>query len=405
MDGELLILDDFDPRGKTVLIRLDINSPVGPDGAILDNKRFRMSRKSIGELEDSKVVLMTHQSRPGKSDFTTMGGHAKLLRRAIGRPVTYVDDIFGSTANHAIKSAGIGDILLLENVRFFSEEMLLRTPEQHAGSIMVRRLSPLADFYINDAFAACHRSHCSLVGFCPCLPSAAGRLLQAEIAALDRLLSDEERPCTFVFGGIKVDDTIDVMDNVLKGGIADNVLVGGMVAQAFLWANGIDIGEVNRKIIERDGYLEEVKRAKKLLSSYPKQIRLPRDLALGVGGERREIDINDKPMKRKIADIGIGTIMDFREIISDSAKVVLNGPMGIIEKEDFALGSLEVVEAATRAGYSVVGGGHTAQVVDRLGIERKISHVSTGGGACIDYLAGKPMPGIDALREAAKRFG
>ncbi|MBE0522805.1 MAG: phosphoglycerate kinase [Methanosarcinales archaeon] len=405
---DYLTIDDFDLSGKTVLCRLDLNSPMGPENGILDDKRFRSSLTTVKELEESKLVLMSHQSRPGKSDFTTMEPHAKQLSRLLDRDITYVDDIFGSNAISEIKKLKKGDILMLENVRFFSEESLKRSAQEHASSHMVKRLSPFMDFYMNDAFGVSHRSHLSIMGFTWTLPSLVGRLMDKEITSLSRGEHDSDGPTIFVLGGTKVDDSLKVTEFVLANNNANRVLLTGVVANVFLAAKGVDIGKTNLEFIQSQGYFDQIKIAKKLLKRFNDKIGLPIDVALDKNNERIEeyIDVINKNHNSglPILDIGLETIVAFSEEIKAAGTVIMNGPAGMFEKDAFALGTVELMQAATRAGFSVIGGGHSAAVVQQLGMDSRLDHVSTGGGACIDFLAGEKLPGIEALKEAAARY-
>jgi phosphoglycerate kinase len=255
MIRDYLTIDDIGLKGKTILCRLDLNSPMDPKGIILDDSRFRSHLITLKELEDSKVVILSHQSRPGKSDFTTMEPHSKLLTKLMRRNVEYVDEIFGSQALEAIKKMSTGDTILLENTRFYSEESLERTPIEHKKTHMVRALAPLSDIFMNDAFSVSHRSHLSVTGFTEVLPSIAGRVMEKEVDSLNRGLSCGERPCIYVLGGTKVDDSIKVTKNVLERGCADRVLVTGVVANIFLAANDVSIGNANLNFIEKQGIL------------------------------------------------------------------------------------------------------------------------------------------------------
>lgn len=218
MMRDYLTIDDINLRGKTILCRLDLNSPMDPNGIILDDSRFRSHLITLKELDEAKVVILSHQSRPGKSDFTTMGPHSKLLSKLMRKNVGYVDDIFGSHAVNSIKRMHQGDIILLENTRFYSEESLERTPKEHTKTHMVKRLASVCDVFMNDAFSVSHRSHLSVTGFTEVLPSIAGRVMEKEIDSLNRGLSCDDRPCIYVLGGAKVDDSIKVTKNVLERG-------------------------------------------------------------------------------------------------------------------------------------------------------------------------------------------
>ena len=212
-------IDDFDVNGKTVLVRIDINSPVDPiSGIILDDTRMKLHAETIKELslKGAKTVILAHQSRPGKNDFTTLEQHAAVLSKAVGLEVRYVDSIFSSKARESIIALEPGQILLLENVRFYSEEQLKRSAEEEATSVLVKTLTPLVDYFVNDAFAAAHRSQTSLVGFTRVVPSAAGRVMEKELTVIGDALENVQHPCVFALGGMKADDSITVTENVWK---------------------------------------------------------------------------------------------------------------------------------------------------------------------------------------------
>ncbi|MBU4221817.1 MAG: phosphoglycerate kinase, partial [Euryarchaeota archaeon] len=401
---DYLTIDDITTKGKTILCRLDLNSPMDPNGTILDDSRFRSHLVTLKEFEDSRLVILSHQSRPGKSDFTTMEPHARLLSKLSRRNVDYVDDIFGSHAIETIKKMETGDIILLENTRFYSEESLERTPKEHSRTHMVKSLAPLCDIFMNDAFSVSHRSHLSVMGFTEILSSIAGRVMEKEIDSLSRGLSCSERPCVYVLGGAKVDDSIKVTKNVLEKGCADRVLVTGVVANVFLAASGVNIGSANLNFIEKQGYLEQIDIARDLLKRFKKSIGLPVDVALNKNDERVEEKVSKLNTELLIHDIGIETMVNFSREISSAKTVVMNGPAGVFENEPFALGTNELIRAGSKSGFSVVGGGHIAAAAELLGVSNKFSHVSTGGGACIDFLAGENLPGITALKDAAVKF-
>lgn len=404
MIRDYLTIDDITTNGKTILCRLDLNSPMDPNGTILDDSRFKSHLVTLKELEDSRVVILSHQSRPGKSDFTTMEPHARLLSKLSRRNVDYVDDIFGSHAIETISKMDTGEIILLENTRFYSEESLERAPKEHARTHMVKSLAPLCDIFMNDAFSVSHRSHLSVTGFTDVLPSIAGRVMEKEIDSLSRGLSCSERPCVYVLGGAKVDDSIKVTKNVLEKGCADRVLVTGVVANVFLAASGVNIGSANLNFIEKQGYLEQIDIARDLLKRFKKSIGLPVDVALNKNDERVEEKVSKLNTELPIHDIGIETMVNFSREISSAKTVVMNGPAGVFENEPFALGTNELIRAGSKSGFSIVGGGHIAAAAELLGVSNKFSHVSTGGGACIDFLAGEKLAGIEALKDAAMKF-
>ncbi len=402
---DFLTIDDFDIDDATILVRVDLNSPMDPDGNILDDMRIRSHLVTLRDLENSKVVLLAHQSRPGKNDFTTMRAHALRMSSYLGRAVKYVDDIFGSHARSSISSMRKGDVILLENVRFYSEETLTRTVPEHAQTHMVRQLSPLIDVFLNDAFAVSHRAQLSILGFTETLPSGAGRVMEKEVISLDRGIKGGGAPCIFVLGGAKVDDSLKVAENVLSNGNADRVLLTGIVGNVMLSASGVDIGKVNMDFIESQGYIYLIEKGKKLIDKFNGKIGLPVDAALNDNGDRIEVpvdelSVNDLPVN----DIGLETIVAFTKEIENAKTVVLNGPAGVSEIDEFALGTHEIIRSAARSEFSIIGGGHISAEVINMGLENRFSHLSTGGGACIDYLAGEKLPGIEALKDAALRY-
>ena len=310
MSGNFNTIDDFDLEDKTVLVRIDVNSPVDPStGIILDDTRLKLHANTIKELakKGARVVILAHQSRPGKNDFTTLSQHADALSDILNLRVKYVDSIFSTSAKQAIKDLKAHEILLLENVRFFSEESLSRSPEEQANTLLVKELSPLIDYFVNDAFAAAHRSQASLVGFTVNTPSAAGRVMEKELTVIQDALDNVQHPCVFLLGGMKPDDSIDVMENVLSNGTADSILTTGIVANIVLWAAGVDIGQVNRDFIISRGYGDMVDKSKDLLERFGDKIKYPIDIAIEEDDERVDIDSDEIP-NQSIFDIGVKTI-------------------------------------------------------------------------------------------------
>lgn len=402
---DFLTIDDFDVDGKTILVRVDLNSPMDPEGNILDDMRIRSHVATLKDLENAKVVLLAHQSRPGKQDFTTMKPHARLMSKHLGREVRYVDDIFGTYAKIQIASMEDGDVIMLENVRFYSEETLERPAAEQARSYMVQKLAPFVDIFLNDAFAVAHRAHLSVLGFTEVLPSGAGRIMEKEIKSLNRGIKGGERPCIFVLGGAKVDDSLKVAENVLESGGADRVLLTGVVANVVLAASGVNIGKVNLDFIRAQGYEGQIEKAKGMLEKFKDKIGIPKDVALNDGGKRVEVPVSELPSDSiPINDIGLETIVEFTKEIEEAKTVVLNGPAGVSEITDFSLGTHEIIKAAVKSEFSIIGGGHISAEVAHLGLAHRFSHISTGGGACIDYLAGEKLPGVESLKTAAARY-
>ncbi len=404
---EFPTLDDVDVADKTVLVRVDMNSPIDPrTGEILDDARIRECAPTIEELarKGAKVVVLAHQGRPGDEDFTTLERHAKKLEEVLGFPVKYIEDILGPAARESIRGLKSGEVLVLENVRFCAEENLNRPPEEQARTHLVRKLAELVDIYVNDAFGAAHRSQPSLVGFGELLPTVAGRLMERELKGLSRALSPE-RPCIYVLGGMKVDDSLKIIENVLGRGMADEVLTGGLVGQTFMAAER-DIGEPNLKLLLERGFEGEIHRARKLLLSHGDRIRVPLDVVVDDGGRPKEIAVEELPTNLPICDIGDGTIRRYSETIIRAGTVVANGPLGVFEKPAFARGTFEVLKAmANSKAFTILGGGHVVAAARAAGVIERIKHVSTGGGACIAFLSGEPMPVVEVLTKAKhKRF-
>ena len=405
---KFLTIDDFDLKNKTVLVRVDFNSPLDPKTKqIINDKRIRAhADATIKELvkKGAKTVILAHQGRPGDADFIPLNQHAELLGKALNMNVKYVDDVFGEAAQNAIKALKSGEVLVLGNVRGVSNEQNKGTPEEHAKTEFVKNLAPLADIFINDAFAAAHRAHISMVGFTAVLPSAAGRIMERELKALGKVLESPEKPSVFVIGGAKGDDSLDISNYVLKNGIADYVLTGGVIGHIFLVAKGVDLGKGNMAFLEKKDLMELVPGIKELMSKYPDAVIVPVDLAMEVDKKRKEIAVVDLPTDNNIFDIGTKTAKMFADIILKAKTIVVSGPVGVFENPEFKKGSEIVLKAvADSDGFSLVGGGHTVAAVEKLGLADKMSYVSTAGGALIEFLMGKQLPGVVALEKAAAR--
>lgn len=400
-------IDDFDVNGKTVLLRIDINSPVDPNsGIILDDTRMKLHSETIKELslKGAKVVIIAHQSRPGKNDFTKLDQHAVELSRCVGLEVKYVDSLFSSRAKEAILALEPGQILLLENARFFSEETLKRSPEEQATSVLVRELSPVADYFVNDAFAAAHRSQASLVGFTRTLPSAAGRVMENELKTISNALDNVQHPCVFALGGMKADDSIMVMENVLANGTADYVLVSGLIANIVIWAAGYDIKSTNKNFIIGRGYEDMVDKCRELLQRFGEKIVYPRDVAVGVLNDRADVTIENIP-DAPIFDIGRESLIEYSQLLREAKTIFANGPAGVFENPIFSIGTQDIINAmAFSEGFTIVGGGHIAAACVSMGYGEKMDHISSGGGASINMLAGKPLAAVEALKASKELF-
>ena len=401
-------IDDFDFKGKTALVRVDFNSPIDlKSKKVLDDTRIKAHGEStIKELSQkgARVVILAHQGRPGDPDFTPLKEHAQLLGKILGKPVKYVDDIFGEKAQKAIKELKNGEILVLDNVRNFADEQKKGTPEEHAKTEMVQKLAPLADVFVSDAFAAAHRAHVSIVGFTAVLPSVAGRIMERELKALTKVVQNPEKPCIYVLGGAKADDALKISQYVLKNKIADHVLTGGVVGHLFLAAKGIDLGKPNMGFLEKKELMPFTSGIKELMNNYPKNIEVPVDLAVEADKKRMEIPVNKLPTNYPILDIGPETVKKYVAIVKSAKSIVVSGPMGVFENKQFAFGTTKTFEAiASSKAFSLVGGGHSIAAVEELGLAKKMGYVSTAGGALIEFLMGEKLPGVVALEKAASR--
>jgi len=402
-------LDDLEAANKRVLVRCDFNSPIDPyTKHIVDDTRIRIhAETTIRELvkKKAKVVIIAHQGRPGDPDFTSMKEHAEILSKILGMPVKYVDDVVGDKAISMIKSVKIGEVLVLENVRTLPYEMKSGKPEEHAKTELISRLAPLFDCFVNDAFSASHRAHVSIVGFTAVLPSYAGRVMERELSALAKVSSSPEKPCVYVLGGAKADDSLAITRHVLSKSIAEYVLTGGLVGQLFLHAAGHDLGPINTKFIKEQKLDQLVDDIKKVLSNYSDRIMLPLDFAVDKDGERVEISVKELPTDYQIMDIGEKTIDEYCKILSSAKSIFISGPLGVFEREQFTKGTRRVLSAAAEGGkFTVAGGGHTVAAIEKFGLRDKLSYVSTAGGALIEFLMGRELPGVEALKEAAKRM-
>jgi phosphoglycerate kinase len=405
MELDYLTLNDFDLGNKRVLLRLDINSPLDPaTNRILDDSRIVAAKPSLIGLREAKVVVLAHQSRPGKTDFTSLQQHADLLKTVCSQPVRFVEDVIGPSAREAIRGTKKGEVLILDNVRLCAEEILEDKGDKLAKTNLVSRLAPLFDLYVNDAFASAHRAQASMVGFPAVLPSAAGLLLEKELAALNRLLKNPEHPSTYILGGAKIEDKVPVIENILGTGKADHVLVGGNVGKVFLKARGQHFNEFEEKSLA--GAADEVRKAGEMLRRYGDQIILPIDFGTLDNGRRIEVSTGAIAQAAGNAwDIGLKTAEAYADTIRQSRVVVASGPMGVFEQPGFEAGTRRILEAmADSEAFTVIGGGHMAGYASILGIASRFSHVSTAGGAMLSLLSGEDLPAITALVEASKRY-
>jgi phosphoglycerate kinase len=405
MKKDFLTLDDVDVKDKTVLIRVDINSPFDESTKkISDNERIREHAKTIKELADkqAKVVVLAHQGRKGDPDFIPLEQHAQLLSNHVGKKVEFLNDIIGESAQQKIKTLKPGEILLLDNVRFLDDETEEKSAKDHSNSQIVSKLAPLANIFVNDAFSASHRSHASIVGFAEVLPAYAGRIMEKELTSEERAL-DPLGLNIFVLGGAKPDDCLNIIEHMLskRPESIEKVLTCGTVGEIFLAAKGYDLGKPTLEFLEKKGFLKLLPQAKSLVEKYDLEIEVPVDVAFEKEGARKEAPIEKLPANSMLLDIGKRTVKNYVSMIKKSRTVVVKGPAGVYEKEGFEKGTkLLLKEIGGSKAFSLIGGGDTSLAMEKLGIDQtKFSYISLGGGALITYLSGKPMPGIEILKK------
>lgn len=408
-------LDDFDVKGKTVLLRVDMNQPVDREkGTLKSTARIEACIPTLKELSDkgAKTVIMAHQGSDIEyKNYYTTEPHARVLSGLLGKTVDFIADIWGPAALNKIRTMKQGEMLLLDNVRFAAEEQTLfeqklcLTHEEQARTLLVRKLAPLADLYVCDAFAAAHRDQPSLCGFEQVLPSAMGRLFEKEYCVLSELMKEPKRPCTFVLGGAKIADAFLMMETVLEAGSADYILTGGLVANILLAGAGIDIGRKSMDVICKSNYESFIEKARSLYERYEEHIILPPDVAYVEGGVRMETETNAVPQDAVLTDIGNAAAESYKKYILNSGTVFANGPMGIFEEENTEYGTKAVFEAMgeTKA-YTVIGGGDSITAAAKYGQTEALSYICTGGGALIRFLTGDELPVVKALRYSTSAF-
>jgi len=400
-------LDDFNVENKTVLLRVDFNMPLDRDTLdILDTTRIERELPTIKELIDkkAKTAILAHQGRQGSWDFTSLEKHAKALEGLLRKEVKFVSDVFGERAKNAIKNLQNGEVLLLDNVRKFDGETEKKSAEEHAKSELVQNLYPLANLFVNDAFAAAHRPQCSLIGFTAVLPSCAGRLMEKELTTLEKIVANPEKPSVFLFGGAKFSDVIVTIERLLDNKTADKIILTGLPANAFLKAEGVNLGDKNEEMLAKEGTPENYNEIKRLLAKYKNNIYLPLDFAQQENTNRTEIDVSELPTNYSLYDIGEKSIESFKNILSDAKTVFLSGPCGVFENSNFMKGTREIFTFVANSNvFSIVGGGHTVAAVEQLGLDKKMSHISTGGGSLEKFMMGEKLPVVEALKNAKNR--
>lgn len=380
---------DIDVQNKRVLVRVDFNVDLGADGNVIDDFRIRAVFPTLNYLieNNAKVILMSHLGDPEgivNSGLRLSPVRAKLAEllsmNVLGSP-----DCIGSLAEDAVSAMHEGEVLLLENLRFHKEE-------KENNDEFARRLAVLGDVYVNDAFAVCHRSHASVSAITKFLPAYAGLLLEKEVAILRKAVKNPDHPLVVVMGGAKISTKIKLIKNFLDK--ADHILLGGALANTVLCAQGLAVGD---SVVE-----EEMVEAVKDFSLTNTKIHLPVDTVVSEDkngeGEVRIAPVGNTRPHELILDIGPETVELFSKIISSAKMIVWNGPMGLFEIDQFSRGTKEVIQAiAAGNAFSIAGGGETIVYLDKTGLAGKFSHISTGGGAMLDFLAGEKMPGLQAL--------
>jgi phosphoglycerate kinase len=394
MSRRLRVLDDLDVAGKRVLVRSDLNVPL-EGGRITDDTRIVESLPTIRALRERharSVIVCSHLGRPkGRDESLSMAPVAERLSALLGEPVLRATDCVGAGVESLVRSAPDGAVILLENLRFHPEE-------EKNDPAFAKALASLADVYVNDAFGAAHRAHASTEGVAHLLPSAAGILLEKEVRYLGDLVSDPPRPFAAVVGGAKVSSKIPAIDHLLPR--IDVLLVGGGMANTFLKARGVD---TRASLVEED-LVADAKRILERAEQSGLPVHLPVDCVaadrFAADAQVAHVDVTEVPAGYMILDIGPRTVSAFAEALQGAGAVVWNGPMGVFEMEPFARGSFGIARAiAALDATTVVGGGETAAVVALAGVKDDITHVSTGGGASLEMLEGKELPGLRALSE------
>ncbi|MBO8168433.1 MAG: phosphoglycerate kinase [Thermoanaerobacteraceae bacterium] len=389
-----LTVKDLDVSEKRVLVRVDFNVPL-EDGKVADDTRIRAALPTINYLleQSARVILVTHLGRPKGQvkDELRLDPVAQKLADLLKKEVVKTDTTVGEEVQQAVENLQPGQVLLLENVRF-------NPGEKANDEEFARQLAALADVYVNDAFGTAHRAHASTVGVAKFLPAAAGMLVEKEIQTLGEALQNPERPFTAVLGGAKVSDKIGVINNLLE--IVDALIIGGGMANTFLEAKGYDMGA---SLVEKDK-LDLAKEAMSAAEAKGVKLLLPRDLVVArevaENSEYKTVPVDRVPENWKAVDIGPETAKTYAEQITASKTVVWNGPMGVFEIEPFAKGTEALAQAMAEVeGTTIVGGGDSVAAVEKMGVADKLTHISTGGGASLQFLEGKPLPGIEALRD------
>ena len=388
-------LKDAELKGKRVLVRVDFNVPMDEKQNITDDMRIRAALPTIRYLIDrgSKVILVSHLGRPdGVTEGLRMNPIARRLEELLGKKVVKYDDCIGAGIEAAVSNLQNGDVALLENVRFHPEE-------EKNDAAFSKQLAALADVYVNDAFGTAHRAHASTEGVARVLPGVCGFLIQKELEVMGKSLDNPERPFVAIIGGAKVSSKITVIRNLARK--VDTLLIGGGMIFTFLKAQGIEVGKslVEDKFIEQAGTIwAELKAMAHLKLIVPVDVVIAAELA--AGAPSKVVPIDQIPADMMGVDIGPGTVALFKEAIRSAGTIIWNGPLGVFEIEPFARGTNEIARAlASSKAVTIIGGGDSAAAVEKAGVADRITHISTGGGASLEYLEGKELPGIAILQD------
>jgi phosphoglycerate kinase len=407
-------IDDGDFNGKRVLLRADINSPVDKHTKkIINDNRIAKSIPTIKDLSQmgAKVVIIAHQGdTTDYGSLITLKEHAEKLSQFLGSRVYFIEDLAGPAALERIEGLKNGDILLLENLRFFTEEVstfedsVKLTPGQMTDVYYVKKLAPLFDCYINDAFSAAHRNSPSMVSFQEVLPSYGGRLLIEELGALSAITENPNPPCAYLLGGSRAGDAFGMINKVLKDNSTDYILTGGLVGQIFMLADGLELGNPSESLIKNKGYEKFVEDAKAYLNNYREKLIYPKDIAYRKNDTREEIPIENLPIDAIIFDIGEKTVRLYKDMIAKANTIFVNGPVGVYEEEISSESTIALWKAIENAtGFTVIGGGDTVTSFTKFTDIKKINYVSTAGGALISYLSGTELPLLKAMKKSSEK--
>jgi phosphoglycerate kinase len=402
MPIKMLTLEDVELEGKRVFLRVDINTPIHPQtGKLMEQTRLEEAALTIRDLPKSKVVVASHQGRVGRSDFTSLEAHTKVLQEILGRPVLFIPDVFGPEALSEIDSLGEGEVLVLDNLRFTAEENHEYKPSDAEKTFLVGRIASHVDACVLDAFSTAHRSSPTIVGFAGLVPTSAGRTVGRELRMLDRIVAVEKGPYVTVLGGAKVSDRLEAIDALIANNRADKVLLCGVVGLVFLKAAGKLRGEIGI-----EGEQKFSIKARQLMDDDPERFGLPVDVAISVDGKRKELEPAAIMGQASVMDIGTKTVERYSRFIKGAGTVFMSGPPGAFEYDEFSAGTEGLLRAmASSLGTTIISGGHLSTALRKFGIHDQIDHISTAGGALVQYLAGKRLPLIDALERAADRWG